>query len=177
MLYRIYHEYLEKRAEAQRKYDEILAEKEQLFAKTQPKSVKYRDSKISGGSRENAFDSYLISKERASIDERLKEIKSILADRTNLVELKEQELRASKDYYDRVYVGYYLDRLTVSKMVRYLPYGSSQVFRMLDVISRECHIEKPRIHRRKLGVRGTKYVVKYKIRGNENGAKKTGIIL
>ena len=166
MLYKAYHEYRRKQLEAQRAYDEILAEKELLFSMTQPKSVKYGYHKSEGGSSSDVFVNYLVSKEKKRIDERLTEIKSILEDRTRLVKLKEQELRESKDYYDQIYISYFIDRMTVSKIKYKVPYSSSQIFRALDLISLNCGITNSRLHRapggKNMGLNETKHMLKYK---------------
>ena len=69
MLYIEYHEYRDKYIIAQRKYDEVLSEKEHLFARTQPKATQYDKEVVSGGSPSNSFDEYLIAKEKKQIDE------------------------------------------------------------------------------------------------------------
>ena len=84
MLYQEYWEYKTKYYDAQTKYDEVLSEKEQLFAKTQPKATNYDKEVVSGGTPNNTFDDYVIEKEKKKIDERLKEARSILEDRERL---------------------------------------------------------------------------------------------
>lgn len=134
LLYVEYEEYKNKYYEVQRKYDEILGEKEVLFVKTQPKAVKFDGEKVSGGSPVNAFDEYLIMKEKKNIDQRLKEVKSILDDRARLVELKEEELRASNNVQDKIYRYRYLDRFTIDKITRLVNYSRPQIFRILKTI-------------------------------------------
>ena len=74
------YEYLkQKYHDAQKEFDEILQEKEELFAKTQPHSAKWDKEGDSGlGSCYNPFDEYLIAKDKKRIDDRLFEIKNIL---------------------------------------------------------------------------------------------------
>ena len=134
MLYVEYEEYKSKYYEVQRKYNDILNEKEELFARTQPKATQISGEKTIGGKHENAFDEYLIQKERKNIDKRLAEVKSILDDRERLVKLKEQEIRASNNSYDKIYRCRYIDRLTIEKTVRISNYSRSQVFNILKEI-------------------------------------------
>ena len=134
MLYIEYEEYKNKYYEVQRKYNDILNEKEELFAKTQPKATKITGEKTTGGIHNNLFDEYLIEKEKKNIDSRLEEVKSILDDRERLVKLKEQELRASNNSYDKIYRCRYIDRLTIEKTARLSNYSRSQVFNILKVI-------------------------------------------
>ena len=134
MLYEEYEIYKNKYYEAQKKYNQILNEKEELFAKTQPKATKITGEKTEGGKHLNAFDEYLIQKEKKNIDKRLEEIKSILDDRERLLKLKEQELRESKNSYDKIYRCRYIDRLTIEKTARLSNYSRSQVFNILKEI-------------------------------------------
>lgn len=134
MLYIEYEKYKSKYYEVQKKYNDILNEKEELFSKTQPRAIKMSGDKIAGGTHSNLFDEYLIQKERKNIDRRLEEVKSILDDRERLVKLKEQELRASNNAHDKIYRCRYIDKLTIEKTTRIVNYSRSQVFNILKEI-------------------------------------------
>ena len=134
MLYEEYEIYKSKYYEVQKKYNEILNEKEELFAKTQPKATQITGEKTEGGKHLNTFDEYLIQKEKKNIDRRLEEVKAILDDRERLVKLKEQELRVSTNHYDKIYKYRYIDRLTIEKTARLSNYSRSQVFNILKEI-------------------------------------------
>ena len=140
MLYEEYEEYKSRYYEAQRIYNDILNEKEELFAKTQPKATQITGEKTGGGKHENLFDEYLIQKERKNIDKRLEEAKSILDDRERLLKLKELEVRASKHSHDKIYRCRYIDRLTIEKTARLSNYSRSQVFNILKEIRK--HLKK-----------------------------------
>ena len=137
MVYIEFEEYRIKYWETQRKYEEILTEKEMLFAKTQPKSVQFDKERVSGGSADNAFDSYIIQKEQQKIDDRLAEAKSILQERENLLRLKEEELRHSNEVIDRLYCCRILDKMKIQKITRYLNYSEAHIYRMLGEIARQ----------------------------------------
>ena len=143
MLYEEYEIYKNKYYEVQKKYNEILNEKEELFARTQPKAMQIKGEKTSGGKHTNTFDDYLIQKEKKNIDKRLEEVKSILEDRERLVRLKEQELRASNNSYDKIYRCRYVDKLTIEKTARLSNYSRSQVFNILKEIKK--HLKKENI--------------------------------
>lgn len=136
MLYIEYEIYKNKYYEVQRKYNDILNEKEELFARTQPKATQITGEKTTGGKHTNTFDDYLIQKEKKNIDQRLEEVKSILDDRERLVRLKEQELRASNNSFDKIYRARYIDRLTIEKTARISNYSRSQVFNILKEIKK-----------------------------------------
>lgn len=134
-VYVIYEYFKNKYFDVQKKYDEILREKEYLFSKTQPKAVRI-DKGIIATTPINVFDEYLIEKEKRKIDQRLKEIKAIIEDRAKLLKLKEIELRHSKNIWDRIYTMRYLDNLHIQKIALILNYSQSQVYRKLKKIGR-----------------------------------------
>lgn len=142
MLYIEYHEYKTKYYKAQEKYDEVLSEKEHLFAKTQPKATQYDKEVVSGGSPSNSFDEYVIAKEKKQIDERLDEAKSILEDRERLLKLKEIELRQSKDWHDKVYVYKYLDNLSANEIKYKMHYCRSNIYEILKKIRKNIGLDK-----------------------------------
>lgn len=134
MLYEEYEKYKNKYYKAQKKFDEILSEKEKLFIKTQPGSTDYSKDKTEGGKFENPFDIYIIEKQRQKIEERLKEARSVLEDRKKLLKLKEEELRASSNPYDKIYVYKFMERYKIYKICRLVGYGEAQVYRILKKI-------------------------------------------
>lgn len=134
MIYLEYEEYRLKYIASQKRYDAIITEKEELFAQTQPKSVRFDSERVSGGVSDNAFDNYLIAKERKKIESRLDEARSILEERANLLNLKEEELRASKEVLDKLYCCRVLDRMKMQRIIRVLNYSESHIYRMLGEI-------------------------------------------
>lgn len=137
MIYAIYEEYKNKYYETQKEYNNILNEKEKLFMITQPSSSKFDKERVSGGSSDNTFDRYLILKEEKKIEQRLKEIRSILNDRERLLKLKEEELKESTDIKDKIYRYRYIDKLKVYKISKLVGYSEAQVYRFLDEIRRK----------------------------------------
>lgn len=135
-IYITYEEYKKKYYEVQMLYNNILEEKERLFAKTQPQSTKFDKISVDGGRPSNSFDDYLIIKDKKQIDKRLEEIKIISNDRKMLLEEKESELRKSKEWIDKVYVYKYLDNIKVKKIIHLIPYEEAQIYRMLDEIKK-----------------------------------------
>ena len=150
MLYVVYEQYKTKLYNAQKDLDNILSEKEELFARTQPQSTKYDKEPVKGGSPSNSFDEYLITKEKKQIEERLAEAKSIVNDRKELLLGKEEELRQSKNEYDIIYKYYFIDCLSIRQIERRIPSSKSEINRKLQKIKKYCN----------LGQRGTKDIVK-----------------
>lgn len=116
--------------------DSILREKEALFTKTQPNAIRVDKMHVSGGKLENGFDKYMVECEKRQIDQRLNEAISILRARGELLSLKEQELRKSKELDDIIFVMKILDQAKVSTIAMALGYSESQVYRILEKIQR-----------------------------------------
>ena len=135
-IYLTYEEYKRNYYKVQKLYNEILEEKEKLFAKTQPKSIKFDKINVDGGNISNSFDDYLIIKEKKQIDKRLNEIKIISEDRKKLLDAKEDELRKSKEWIDKIYVYKYIENLQVRKIIHLVPYEEAQVYRKLEEIKK-----------------------------------------
>jgi hypothetical protein len=142
MLYKEYWEYKTKYYDAQKKYDEVLSEKEDLFARTQPKATQYDKEVVSGGSPGNTFDEYVIAKEKKQIDERLEEAKSILSDREKLLRLKEEELYASADWHDKIFIYKYVCNMSVNEIKYRMPYCRSQIYEILKIIKKNISSDK-----------------------------------
>ena len=136
MLYVEYEKYLNRYRSTQAKVDEILTEKEAIFLKTQTQGIRYDLEKITGGAYTNIFESYVIDLEKKKIDERLQEAKSLLEERKMLLDMKERELRNSKELYDKIYRMRYIDNLSPYNIGERIGYSTSQVYRILDKINK-----------------------------------------
>lgn len=115
---------------------EVINEKEELFARTQPKSFDFSQDHVSGGGARTPFDDYLIAKEKRQIDQRIEEAKSILQERESLLKRKEAELRDSKNIYDRIYVLKFLDHFRVYKIASKINYSEAQTYRYVMEIEK-----------------------------------------
>ena len=140
MVYVIYEEYKQKYADAQSIYAELLRTKEELFNRTQPLAISYDSEHVSGGNPANKFDAYLIAKDKMHLDAKLAEAKDLMESRLHLMKLKEQELRASKDLHDQIYVMRYLDHIRVFIISRKVRYSESQVYRILEKIEKRVNL-------------------------------------
>lgn len=142
MIYKDYEKYKEAYYKSQERFHDVLNEKERLFSKTQPQSTDYNKDKSSGGKPSNTFDNYLISVQEKDLDNKLNKRKKIMMQRKLLLELKEEELRKSKNIYDRAYVCRYLDNKPVKQIGRELAYCKTQVYEMLKNIEKNVKTDK-----------------------------------
>lgn len=135
MIYAEYHALCKKYREAQKQYDLILAEQEELFARLQPK-IKLDKERVAGGNPANLLDEYVIAKERKHIDERLQEAKDIMRSRADLLMFKERDLRQSQTISDQLYVLKWLESMSISQIDKKLPYSRTQIWRILKKIEK-----------------------------------------
>ena len=120
--------------ELQAKYEAVMLEKERLFTRVMPNAINYDKEDIQTSISSNMLDEYILALERNKVDERLESIKSMLADRQRLLNMKEQALRKSPDKNDRLYVMRYLDGMSVRQMTRRMHLSKTQIYRILDEI-------------------------------------------
>lgn len=120
----------------------ILDEQEKLFQRTQPSSIKYDQDRVSGGSAGNAFDCYIIEKDRKKIESRIAEAKELLDERKKLLQIKEQELRTSRALIDRIYCMRILDKMRVNTIASRIGYAESHVYRFLKKIEESLKDER-----------------------------------
>ena len=140
MLYVEYNDYKNKLHNAQQVLDEIICEKEELFAKTQPQTTDFGNEPTNGGVPSDKFFEYVKEKLRLKIEERLEEAKSIVKDRKELLLSKEEELRRSKNEYDIIYKYYFIDYLTIRQIERRIPSSKSEIDRKLQKIKKYCNL-------------------------------------
>lgn len=150
MVYITYEEYKAKYLDAQNDFDEILREKEELFSKTQPSSTDFSKEMVSKSIiPSDPFAIYAHKMQENKVDERLDAARSILDDRRRLLKLKEEELRQSKDWLDVIYTYYYIEKLSIRKIERRIPFSKSEIGRKLQIINKNII----------LGQKGKKVVV------------------
>ncbi len=133
-MYMEYAECRKKYREALSLYEDILQEKEKLFARTQPKSVKYDQERVSGGTPSSVFDEYVVMLEKSRINERLAEAKDVLEERKNLMDHQEWMLRRSSDIVDRIFCMRILDRWRIRRISKATNYSEPQIYRILREI-------------------------------------------
>lgn len=134
MVYVQYERLKQKYLISQNNYDELIKDKEDLFATTQPKNQKYDQDRVSGGQTDNIFDRYLVRKQEIFLEERLEEARTILEDRKRLLDLKREELENSEDVTDRVYYLKHIKRVKNKEIAKQIGYSTAQTNRILKDI-------------------------------------------
>ena len=117
--------------------EDLLREREEIFARTQPKSVPFDVEKVDGGGGNNPLDEYLITVERRKLNERITVAKEMLADRRYLLDEALRLLQESTQLYDIVFRMRYIKCKTVREMAYELNYSERNIYRLLRHIQRE----------------------------------------
>lgn len=117
-------------------FESTLEEKERLFMKTQPKGTKIDKVSVEGGVNNNLFDNYLMEVEKKQLDQKLDEARKIVDERYKYLKTKELELRASKDWVDKIYVYRFIEQLPVKTILHLIPYQEAQIYRIINEIKK-----------------------------------------
>lgn len=131
--------------DAQHRLEQIINEYEVILAKVQPKSsLSEHEREFSketilppSGKKVNKTEEYAIAMEQRKIRERLSDAKLILQERFTLLDLKEQEIRKSRDIYNRIYTLKWIDGLKAETIIEETGYSRSQVYNILKHISKQ----------------------------------------
>lgn len=131
--------------EAQKKLEDIINEYEAILTKVQPKSsLAEHEREFSketilppSGKKINKAEEYAIAMEQRKIKERLSDAKLILQERFNLLDLKEQEIRKSRDIYNRIYTLKWIDGLKADAIIEETGYSRSQVYNILKHLNKQ----------------------------------------
>lgn len=126
--------------QAQAVLNGIIEEYMQALQKTQPHSPCLSDTRPSR--RINRTEEYIIEVESKNLKRRAEDAERVLHLKRELLDLKEAELRKSKDVYDCLYAGKWIDHKKVSEIIRDLDfkgiyYSTSQVYEILKRIRAE----------------------------------------
>lgn len=108
---------------------DLINKRDELFLYTQPKSSKFDKEKVDSKTTQNIMEAYVIQKEY--LNERIMQLNIALDDIYQVLKRKRDELRQSKNVYDRIYYYFCIERLTIYKISNLTNYSQSQVYRKL----------------------------------------------
>ena len=122
--------------ESLRRLKELLDKKEEAFTRTLPNAIRYELTKvIHSVSTKSALDDYVMNIE--AIEQEIRRARVIVYERKEMLNLKEEELRASRDTNDRIFVMRYLDNRKVSEIARKLNYVQETIYKRLNKIDKD----------------------------------------
>lgn len=116
-------------------FNDVINEYDMAFQKTQPHSPCY--SGMKPDIRINRAEEFVIEIESKNLKQRSEEARMILHLKTELLKMKEAELRKSFDIYDIVYVSRWIDNKPTKEIVRQVGYSSGQVYEIIKRIDKQ----------------------------------------
>ena len=135
--YLIHRKYYVLYLHAMEELQKLIDERERLFNRVEPKSSVTDRDRVTGGTRVNSVEEYIIAMEQRHVKDRIEEAKAIVKDREEMMLLKEAELRRSKDLYTRIYVMKWIDGYKADRIIQSLDLSRSQVYNIIDYIRKQ----------------------------------------
>ncbi len=130
MIYEEYEAIWSKIRKIEKELFDLINKRDELFDMTQPKSSKFDKEIVDGKNPINTMEQYIIQKEY--MNEKIVQLNQTLDDRYQILRRKRDELRQSKNIYDRIYVYYCIERLSIVKISYLTNYSQSQIYRKLE---------------------------------------------
>ena len=119
---------------------EYIEKRDILFEKTQPKSPKLDKEMVDGKNPTNLMEQYMIQKEY--LNEKINQCNTALDDLYQVLKRKRDELKLSKNLYDKIYYYYCIERLSIYKISYLMSYSESQIYRKLKKMGIEVKMQK-----------------------------------
>lgn len=119
---------------------ELINKREKLFDKTQPKSADFDKVFVDGKNPTNTLEQYVIQDEY--LNTRIKQLNITLDDMYQVLKRKREELRLSKNPYDKIYNYFCIERLSIYKISYLMNYSESQIYRKLKKMGVEVKMRK-----------------------------------
>lgn len=132
MIYEEYEDIWNKIRKKEKELFELINKRDELFLKTQPKSSKFDKEKVDSKATRNMMEEYVIEKEY--LNERIMQLNITLDDIYQVLKRKRDELRQSKNIYDRIYYYRIIERLSMYKIATLIGYSKEQTYRYFKKI-------------------------------------------
>ncbi len=132
MIYEEYEAIWSKIRKLEKELFESINKRDELFDKTQPKSPKFDKEMVDGKNPSNMMEQFVMQQEY--YDLKIKQLNQSLDDRYQILNRKREELKRSKNVYDKIYYLRYVERLGVYKISVLVGYSKEQTYRYLRKI-------------------------------------------
>ena len=135
MIYEEYEAMWSKIRNKEKELFDLITKRDQVFERTQPKSPKLDKELVDGKNPVNMMDHYVIEIEYYDI--KINQLNQTLDDLYQILRRKREELKLSKNLYDRLYYYFCIERLSVYKIASLVHYSQSKIYRKLEKMSIE----------------------------------------
>jgi len=134
MIFEEYESTWEKIRKKEKKLIELINKREELFDKTQPQGTKYDKELVDGKNPKNIIEEYIIQKEY--MNEKINQLNTTLDDMYQILKRKREELKLSRNLYDRIYYLNYIEKLNIQKIANMIGYDRTSIWRHLKRIEK-----------------------------------------
>lgn len=107
----------------------LLDAQEAAFTRTLPKAIRYDLQRVNHSPYADMLEDYLMDIEE--IEEKIRSVRLILIERRENLDRIEEQLRASKNLQDRIFVGRFIDGKSVVKLSHELSYSPERIYQIL----------------------------------------------
>ena len=129
MIYEEYEQIWSKIRKIEKELFDLINKRDDLFSMTQPKSSQFDKEMVDGKNPINTMEQYVIQKEY--LNEKICQLNQTLDDRYQILNRKREELKRSKNLYDKIYYLRFIERLGVYKISVLIGYSKEQTYRYL----------------------------------------------
>ena len=119
--------------DTQKRFTNLLLDKERIFTNTLPSGIRY-DKDVVQASPTVPLETYVAELEE--VEKKLSQARETMKDWEILLSVKEKELRESKDIPDKIYTMRYLERWGISRISKNISYSRSQTYKILKKIDK-----------------------------------------
>ena len=127
MIYEEYEAIWNKIHNIEKKLFKLIDKRDELFDKTQPKTSQYDKEVVDGKKQTNIQEQYVIQKEY--LNEKINQLNTTLDDLYQVLKRKREELKLSKNIYDRIYYYREIEKLSMYKISSLIVYSKEQNYR------------------------------------------------
>lgn len=129
MIYEEYEAIWSKIRKKEKELFELINRRDELISMTQPKSSQFDKEIVDGKNPVNTMEQYVIQKEY--LNEKIVQLNQTLDDWYQVLKRKRDELKLSKNIYDRIYYLRSIERLSVYRISVMIGYSKEQTYRYL----------------------------------------------
>lgn len=140
MLYIDYEKMWEVIRKQEKELFELMNARDELFTMTQPKATKFDKELVDSSHQSNTLETYVVKEEQCTL--RINQLNKSIDDRYQALNRKREELRLSKNIYDRIYYLKYIEKMNIYKIAILVGYERTSVWRHLKKIEKSisCNI-------------------------------------
>lgn len=134
MIYEEYEAIRKKISKKEEKLFKLMEKRDNLFAMTQPKSSQFDDEIVDGKNPVNTIEEFVMKDEEQQLSVRIDQLNHLLDDWYQALKRKKEELKLSKNTYDRIYYYRFIEKLSIEKIAKMIFMSRSRTYDYYDNI-------------------------------------------